>query len=739
MIISLYLRNFRRFEEVQADFSAGVNGIFGANYKGKSTLLLAIAVAIAGPSWARGYRLARRGTDNFEIQLVLQIGDAQYRVLRSKSGAKLFRLVPKGEDKLMASQQGNVNIELGRLLGMPVDRWLQLRYVRQKQAASMFESGSTALNLMVEELTGVRTITNVIESMVTKQKKVQVEADTLRTQLLTEEALAERRTEAEGYTAEATRLQTELDELAVQVPALKQSTADRQVEIREARAEVSTQRTLANRKRDVQRDLANAQAELKDLPESTGKLAAEWDAESDRQTEAERDLRTARMALANATKQVDGAKPKADSTKAALKVAEAALEAAPLPAEQLDSYEEDGKAWETRRAELAAEQKATKTAIAETHAAIDAGICGSCKRPFEADKAHADALDKKLTNLRAEELTLADQIREHGEAGKALAARGEQIEAQVTAHNAAERALDKARTAATSAAQELENATTLLKAAGVGANGRTVEQLDEAIEACTTARKHADSQSKKEHTREASEARLNTQIAKAQASLAGPELSNVLGDEKLQAMEDEIEALQAKQTEESNTLASLSTIQGNNARQRESFLKMASNIEAGLTQQEQLRLDVDTKDHWLEVSKAFVKYLRDNRSRYLANAWELILGRASAFANDVTAGHITELRRTEDGAFVFIEENEEAIVTDSSGAQAAILGIGVQVALAETLPTALDLFMVDEPAADMDAEHSSACLLGISAVSKQALVISHHRMDEALCAEVMEL
>ena len=39
----------------------------------------------------------------------------------------------------------------------------------------------------------------------------------------------------------------------------------------------------------------------------------------------------------------------------------------------------------------------------------------------------------------------------------------------------------------------------------------------------------------------------------------------------------------------------------------------------------------------------------------------------------------------------------------------------------------------------MDADHSSAALLGLSSVSSQALVISHHRMDESICSEVMEL
>src|SRR5690606_6188078 len=115
-----------RHESLNLSFAEGLNGLFGKNYAGKSAILLAIAVAIGGPGWARGFRLARRGTDNFEIQLVLEACGERYRIVRTKSGAKLFRI--GAEDKLIASAQGQVNIELGRILGMPVDRWLELRF-----------------------------------------------------------------------------------------------------------------------------------------------------------------------------------------------------------------------------------------------------------------------------------------------------------------------------------------------------------------------------------------------------------------------------------------------------------------------------------------------------------------------------------------------------------------------------------------------------------------------------------
>ena len=180
MFESLHLRNFRRFEKVDVTFSQGLNGIFGKNYQGKSTLLLAIGVAIGAPGWARGLRLARRGQDKFEVQLVFQAGEHRYRVMRSQSTGSLERLVGKGEDKLIASGQTQVNIELGKILGMPVERWLELRFVRQKAASTMFSSGATKLNLLVEDLTGARTVTQVIDLLGTESKKLETQLETLR-------------------------------------------------------------------------------------------------------------------------------------------------------------------------------------------------------------------------------------------------------------------------------------------------------------------------------------------------------------------------------------------------------------------------------------------------------------------------------------------------------------------------------------------------------------------------------
>ena len=188
MLISLHLKNFRRHESLNLSFAEGLNGLFGKNYAGKSAVLLAIGVALGGPGWARGYRLVRRGTDNFEVQLVFVADGVTYRVVRTKSGAKLFRVGQ--DDKLIASAQGQVNIELGKILGMPVDRWLELRFVRQKQAAQLFEAGSAKLNLLVEELTGVDTVSRVIEWLGRKGKTTADQLEALRPLMLSDDQLS---------------------------------------------------------------------------------------------------------------------------------------------------------------------------------------------------------------------------------------------------------------------------------------------------------------------------------------------------------------------------------------------------------------------------------------------------------------------------------------------------------------------------------------------------------------------
>lgn len=735
MLVSLYLKNFRRFDEASATFSAGLNGIFGANYQGKSTLLLAIAVAIAGPRWALKYNLCRRGTENFEIQLVVQLGGRQYRITRTKTTAKLHDLTT---DKLLAAQQGNVNIELGKLLGMPVDRWLELRFVRQKQAATMFEAGAAKLNTLVEELTGVRTVSLVIEDCTGRAKTLQAKLDALLEQLLSEDAHEQLKRDLADATTRATALQGEVAELQPKEDDLSAKRDKVYTSLEQNRVALRDGRHGADQLKLARRDIAKAKAALAELPEPGDATAAELEEQA---VAAEAEMTSANELANELARAKENHEIAADAMNEASDVCSKARDKVkenPLPVEALDQHQADSEQWAIRRTRLEAERDSLSNEILDIEEALEGGICTSCNRPLEGDDAsHREAMEAKLAAVKNAEALAEQDLKVHAGVGEEIAARGQALKPKVEAHNKAVQELAAADAKHDALDQNWAKTCEALQKAQDAAKDQTPAELrakaDDARQRRDGARAAAQTAANLERDR----ARLDRELAAGVA--AEQKWADYPSDEALAALEKKVEEESAELARLKQEIQGVAQLLRDKVQQLQDAQRLEANVQKSLERQGLLVTQVADMQGEVTDLAGFVKYLRDNRSRYLQNAWELILGRASSFADSVTNGWITEIRRTDDGSFVFIENGEEAQVSDSSGAQSALLGIGVQVALSETLPTSLDVFLADEPTADMDADHSSAALMSLASVSKQALVISHHRMDESICAEVMEL
>lgn len=745
MLISLFVRNFRRFDEAGIDFNTGVNGIFGANYQGKTTLLLAIAVALAGPAWARGFNLVKRGQDNFELQLVIELESGRYRIVRSNSGAKLFK-VEAGGDRLLANQQGNVNAELARLIGMPMSRFLELRYIRQKQAATMFEAGATKLNTLVEELTGVNTISNVIEQLGLQLKTMSGKLDGLREGCLSDEDLAHFQEEVAkcaddiaSLEAESKKVEEGATALSTEVAKVRDQAEDKVAKTREARKS-SQARVDAEQALEVAKQAFDAaqkgqpELDLSDLEEKINACRADAVRINELISEAKP------KASANVKAQADKLFAEEQVKKTA-----AELETSTLPAEELDEYEAAADAHEKAERELGDSERDLKRQIAELSEALENGVCKSCKRPFDTDAEHREKQAAQLEAVKAQLTKVQDKQRELGEAGEELHKVGLRLQAQVDQHNAAVKAAndakaDLARKVATAEA-ELKSAEAAIEAVEK-ASGTSCET---GFAAAQERARHLQAEGDKLSSVWNAENAIRRELQRVSAALANAQsdLAELPSDtpttEAVDKMAEEANELLNQLTALNGKLEAQEARKGHLARELAAVRKAMESV-GGMLSKNSERLEAVTA---LEAEVANVeslrKFLRENRSRYLQAAWTLIMARASTFADSTTEGFISEIRRTEQGSFEFVENGEVAQVCDASGAQAAIMGIAVQVALAETVPSRLNLLLADEPTADMDAEHSSAVALALSAVSKQVVLISHHRMDESVCDEVMEL
>ena len=97
-------------------------------------------------------------------------------------------------------------------------------------------------------------------------------------------------------------------------------------------------------------------------------------------------------------------------------------------------------------------------------------------------------------------------------------------------------------------------------------------------------------------------------------------------------------------------------------------------------------------------------------------------------------------KREADGPFSYPEGGHTFSVKGcASGAQKSIMGLGVQFALAEMLPTSMQTVLLDEPSADMDAEHSAALAALLRSTGKQVILVSHREMDAAVADHVIAL
>lgn len=745
MLVSLYLRNFRRFDEAGIDFNGGVNGVFGANYQGKSTLLLAIAVALAGPAWARGFNLTKRGQDNFELQLVIELESGQYRIVRTNSGAKLFK-VEAGGDRLLANQQGNVNAELSKLIGMPVSRFLELRFIRQKQASTMFEAGAAKLNTLVEELTGVNTISNVIDQLGTQLKTLNGKLDGLRENGLDDETVAKYEAEVAECKADGERLREEKKTAEVLIADLESKVATAKVDAKAKAEELSSAREAYTKYAEADAALQLAEKALEsadkgqpdlDLDALTAKADA-CHANAVNINEIVSDAKA--KAQVNASAQAD----KLFAEQTLEEVTEKANTLSP-PAEELDEYEAKADAYEATERQLGESERDLKRQIKALTEAIANGVCKACNRAFEEDPAHRQKQEAELEALKGSLAKVQDQQRELEAVGQELHLKGTALQAQVDQYNATTKQVEDATAAlakATGKAKAALAETTTAFAALTEASG--VDCRDGVAPAFEKARRLVD---EREQLRQsiAAETAVRRTLARLQGDLdkAKAWVASRPDDVPTQELVDKLAAEAVVLVDKGRQYdADLKVASGKLdavSRELSAVDRTVSTLSKALDSHNERLQSIRAEEAEVAHIESLRKFLRENRSRYLQAAWTLIMARASTFAESTTEGFISEIRRTEQGSFEFVENGEVAQVCDASGAQAAILGIAVQVALAETVPSRLNLLLADEPTADMDAEHSSAVAIALSTVSKQVVLISHHRMDESVCDEVMEL
>lgn len=762
MLLRLILKNFKKHALLDVEFGAGTNGIYGPNYKGKSTLLMAILYALGGSSHVPGTRLARRGSDGrFSVELAWQDGDDVYNVVRTKSSANLYK---NGDHSPVATGTSAVTDEIERLIGMSVKQWKELHYAKQKNAHSLLRYSANNLHQLMRRLVGAEELDSVVarlKRMATREEGAidqlgTVEGDVaeceetiaalnrlllsgkkeLQINLDARTALVECAAGSQKLLAQATELMLRLKD--------NKSAAD-QLQTRAAAAANTVERaenSVANRKISSE----EADIHLQSYGEFDPTALEEW-LEHRRNLASEQKNAKANYDFADEQLAARGSEVEVKAREL-VGIESAAAEVVSKAREAL-AEARGGDAQESIE-QAATDAKATTARLAQEilslQGALSGATCPTCKRPMEGHspeelQAEIDALGVRLSSAREVEAEATARQ-------TAVAALVKKL-AEVEATTASQRSNAKDRL--TRAEEELEKAISVQ-----GQAERTLASWTLALEELVTpagAEEGTDLTIKIRNYRAAVAA---STTAKAELGRAESELATArtnLEDLLAKAAAVDLVALEAEIASTAESLNETRALLVTNNAEKEKVQKEVDRLTQLTGQQEYLlkretdkKARIETQTAALEKAQKRLakiqhlqKHLKEKGETYMAKAWAGFMVHASQFASLCTGGDIEELRRTEDGNFVFVEEGEEMQLEEASGAQEAIIGLAVQMALASAAPCNLNVLMLDEPTADMDGDCSMATMVALKQLGQQVVFVSHHHTDNAVCDRAINL
>lgn len=754
MFRTLTLKNFKKHEQLHVDFTAGLNGIFGPNYKGKSTILYGLLFALGGATHVPGNRIARRGSDGrFSVEAVFSIPHEMYkldyRVVRTKSTANLYL---GGSDEPIASGTTAVNDKIEELIGMSVKQWKELHFAKQKNAHSLLRYSAGNLHSLMRRLVGAEELDQIqqrVKRLVDKEEGVLAGLPVIENSA--EECLAKvdeafkQRNEAQARLEAVEGDIAGLQENEKNGLAVIQKASERLTKAQEekgaattlaARLDAATRGVAAAQGILLERgtDRGHAQIAVDQLLESHDAAAGEKIAQFERlrlrRAAAERNAEQAASRLEAAKLKVEELRPAAERSKKAYD--EQAAELGDVSSKLADNTERE-RAAASRRAVAA--QK-----VEDLKAAVEGAACPTCQRPFEDHdpealagelKAASDALVKINAELQGLQM-----------AGRALIATQGLLEDLRRVMTADVDHLKRAELAAQDCEGDVGDAQEELQAvlgdeADLGLTEADVVRLREQSQALAMAQQKL--------------AQANNEYAKAEQALAGAQSTldaiKAKGEPAdVKVLDEEIAKLGAQLTKDRATLAELRQVLADSRGRRDQELTKVS-----LAQRE--------GDHWTRLQKQaeetgeraekaqkrvarlrhLQKHLKDNAEGYMGKVWAAFLAQASRIASQCTGGDIQALDRTADGAFTYLEDGEEMQLEEASGAQEAIIGLAVQLALSTAAPCHLNVLLLDEPTADMDPNCSMATIAAMKALGQQVIFVSHQQTDNTLCDNAITL
>jgi DNA repair exonuclease SbcCD ATPase subunit len=730
-LAKITLENFKKHEFLEIDFRKGLNVIVGKNYAGKSTVIHSVLFAFFGVSAVPGgsKTIPRRGTKNSTtVTLEADTGKGRLVIERSLSGCSVTLA-----STLEAVGTTPCNGFIEELLGADKATILALGYAEQSETASLLTLGAAKTNSLIEQVAKVSYVDFLIgkaSELAAQYKKSPEEYELLQKELSAAEA------ELSTATKKKETLEAGLVLASEAVDRADTRTRDASSKYGAAKAQIEAYLSSSKKKQVAEILVVQKKADLEEKEEALLASLLEHgsvDKLKENILKAEVDLGTLRSEL---SKHQDAVLKN--------KLADYDVKASKESLEDFERQKTEYSKFLMPEAKILAhsqlldqisETKSIHLILKDQHDkakfAVSNGVCGSCKRAYE------DFNVEEHTKL-AEELS-----RKCEEAStKVLALTKESLGLKKEIDLEVSKCEPKSFSAALADAQQRHRAAVEVQVSlqDLATEGpeflalleSKIEDLRNDLEKI---RRNKMSLAALEQA--ANSARVNLSVAtnslvsETAALEANPEISQ----EEVSLLE--AEALKAREAHAGLRLA-------------EASIKTSVEYEekiVALSEKSKKRALEGVKLHesmqaMFKKYTAFVAWLRKNKADFMQNIWNGILTSVSQFASTSTSGVISEVMRSSDGEFFFMEQGESEPLPVSgcaSGGQKAIMGTGLKLALSQYLPQGFGFMLLDEPSSELNQEHTVMLSAALKGTGQQIVMVSHREADEAMCDHLTEI
>jgi exonuclease SbcC len=708
MITRLELENFRRHNHLVVNFTEGFNYISGKNYSGKTTIVYAILLAFYGSKILPGTvkRLSTRGQKkSFKVTLDFQ-ADKKYRIIRKENNASLYK-----EEVLIANTVSEVNKAVEDIIGMDANTFKMMRVSTQGESAAILSLGVTGLHKFIEMVSKVSVISNVISKANTKQQ--------------VSEGILGRLSPAE-----------DLKLLDKEINDLKDSLNDSHASIKKSHDSIDTigsninkineellEYKLQYKKQENYRiKLASIISLIQNSTKNLEKYKSENSLELYDLSPLEKkivEIQKVQESLLSKQYEYETVKKEIEITHKSIREWGRVLDK--CKKEDIHLTDEDLQTYDHAKNEvhILYERAQNKKETLETlKSSLEDAICPTCKRPFEGHD--AEEIKKHLEIAQKEYEYARDSYKQTYKLYETL---GPKISRYEEVQKQEEEAV-KNISASNETLAELKNEEKSLLS-----DRERKAKIDLEVEELLSEYSEKQQYNFRQEHISKDISNLEEEIGRLQKEKEILESQNV--SEKVTS--SDVEYIE-KKLSESNSL--LSDWQAYLAKEKitysntyNEYSRKNEKMERLLKQEEERK----EEEKNIILCKKLAKYLRDNRDRFMQTVWGSITAYASSFASDCTNSAISKIRRTVEGNFEYKEEEHWCPITDASGAQKAIIGLGLRLSFSSAVPTPMSTILLDEVTADFDEEHALAVSLVLSNQFKQIISISHRNID-ASCA-----